>query len=65
MRAPGGSGRSDRPDLANIEITGNTLNGETIEGCELPDEIVYCSEAAPPLPTDTTPPESTILVFGP
>jgi hypothetical protein len=59
------SGRSDRPDLANIEITGNTLNGETIKGCELPDEIVNCSEVAPPLPTDTTPPESTIVVFGP
>jgi len=55
------SGRSDRPDLANIEITGNTLNGETITGCELPDEIVDCSEQAqPPPPTDTTPPETTI-----
>jgi Bacterial Ig domain/Right handed beta helix region len=59
------SGRSDRPDLANIEITGNTLNGETIKGCELPDEIVDCSEQAqPPPPTDTTPPETTID-FGP
>jgi hypothetical protein len=44
------SGRSDRPDLWNVDIVGNILNGEVIKGCESPDEIVYCSEAAPPLP---------------
>jgi hypothetical protein len=55
------SGRSDRPDLLNVEIVDNVLNGELIKGCESPDEIVYCSEAAlPPLPTESTPPESTI-----
>src|ERR671917_646668 len=31
------SGRSDRPNLWNIDIIGNILNGETIRGCELPD----------------------------
>jgi hypothetical protein len=59
------SGRSDRPDLFNVDIVGNVLNGEVIRGCELPDEIVDCSEQAqPPPPTDTTPPETTI-VSGP
>ena len=51
------SGRADRPDLFNIDIISNILNGEVIKGCELPDEIVYCSEAQPPPPpliTDTT-----------
>jgi LPXTG-motif cell wall-anchored protein len=51
------SGRADRPDLFNIDIISNILNGEVIEGCELPDEIVSCSEAQPPPPpliTDTT-----------
>src|SRR5215207_3391947 len=51
------SGRADRPDLFNIDIISNILNGEVIRGCELPDEIVYCSEAQPPPPpliTDTT-----------
>jgi hypothetical protein len=58
------SGRSDRPDLWNVDIVGNVLNGEVIRGCELPDEIVDCSEQAQPPPTDTTPPETTI-VSGP
>ena len=51
------SGRSDRPDLFNVDIVDNVLNGEVIEGCELPDEIAYCFEAAamPPPPTNTTP----------
>jgi hypothetical protein len=56
------SGRSDRPDLFNVDIVDNVLNGELIKGCELPDEMAYCLEAAvPPQPTDTTPPESTIV----
>jgi len=50
------SGRADRPDLFNIDIVNNTLNGETIKGCELPDTVVECSEAQPPPSTDTTPP---------
>src|SRR5215216_3595653 len=51
------SGRSDRPDLFNVDIVDNVLNGEVIEGCELPDEIAYCFEAAavPPPSTNTTP----------
>ena len=36
------SGRLDRPDLLNVDIVGNVLNGEVIKGCELPDEIAYC-----------------------
>jgi hypothetical protein len=55
------SGRSDRPDLWNVDIEGNVLNGEVIKGCESPDEILYCSEEAqPPPPADTPPPEITI-----
>jgi hypothetical protein len=37
------SGRAGRTDLRNVDILDNTLNGETIKGCELPDEIVDCS----------------------
>jgi hypothetical protein len=55
------SGRPDRPDLVNVDIVDNVVNGEVIKGCELPDEIAYCFEAAaPPLLTDTTPPLTTI-----
>jgi hypothetical protein len=60
------SGRPDRPDLWNVDITANVLNGEVIKGCESPVEIVYCSEVAlPPLPAYATPPEATIPVYGP
>lgn len=60
------SGRPDRPDLWNVDISANVLNGEVIKGCESPMEIVYCSEVAlPPLPTYATPPETTIPVYGP
>src|SRR5918997_1115499 len=38
------SGRTDRPDLFNIKILNNTLNGEVIRGCEEPDDIVDCYE---------------------
>ena len=41
------SGRSDRPDLYNIDIVNNTLNGEIIKGCELPDTIVACTGNTP------------------
>jgi Right handed beta helix region len=56
------SARSDRPNLFNVEIVANVLNGEVIKGCELPDEIAYCFEAAavPPAPTNPTPPLTTI-----
>jgi parallel beta-helix repeat protein len=37
------SGRSSRPNLLNIDIENNTLNGEIIKGCELPDRVVACS----------------------
>jgi hypothetical protein len=38
------SGRSDRPNLFNIQIESNTLNGETIKECELPDTVVECGQ---------------------
>jgi len=41
------SGRSDRPNLFNIDIVNNTLNGEIIKGCELPDTVVACSGNTP------------------
>jgi hypothetical protein len=41
------SGRSDRPNLFNIDIVNNTLNGETIKGCELPDTVVACTGNTP------------------
>jgi hypothetical protein len=37
------SGRTDRPDLFDINILNNTQNGEQVRGCEEPDEIVDCS----------------------
>jgi hypothetical protein len=51
------SGSAGRPDLFNIDIINNILNGETIKGCELPDEIVACSNNEQTLPrTDATAP---------
>ncbi len=41
------SGRSSRPNLFNIDILNNTLNGEIIKGCELPDTVVACSGNIP------------------
>ena len=38
------SGGADRPNLFDIRIESNTLNGETIEGCELPDTVVECGQ---------------------
>src|SRR5829696_3765974 len=38
------SGRSARPNLSDIHIESNTLNGETIKGCELPDTVVECGQ---------------------
>jgi hypothetical protein len=39
----GDSGRSSRTDLWNVDIEDNELNGEKINGCELPDNVVYCA----------------------
>ena len=38
------SGLADRPNLLDIHIESNTLNGETIKGCELPDTVVECGQ---------------------
>ena len=36
------SGKTSRTDLWNIDIQNNTLNGEELRGCELPDVVVDC-----------------------
>jgi len=41
------SGRSSRPNLFNIDIEDNILNGEIIKGCELPDSVVACPGYTP------------------
>ncbi len=41
------SGRTDRTDLRNVDIVYNTLNGEAIKGCELPDNVVDCHDKTP------------------
>jgi hypothetical protein len=41
------SGRDDRTDLRNVDIVDNTLNGETIKGCELPHNVVDCRGKTP------------------
>jgi hypothetical protein len=41
------SGRSDRTDLWNAVAKGNTLKGESLIGCELPDSVVLCSGNIP------------------
>ena len=37
------SGRADRPNLWDVDIVNNTLNGEKIVGCEKADALVDCS----------------------
>jgi hypothetical protein len=37
------SGRSDRTDLWNADTVSNTLNGDRLIGCELPDNVVDCT----------------------
>jgi hypothetical protein len=41
------SGRASRPNLGNIDIGDNILNGETVKGCELPNTVVACVGDAP------------------
>jgi hypothetical protein len=41
------SGRADRPNLFNIDIRNNDLNGEAVEGCELPNTLVACARDTP------------------
>jgi hypothetical protein len=55
IRAKDG-GRSDRPDLWNVDIVDNVLNGETIVGCGNPDDIVYCQDATAPTVSSVAPP---------
>jgi hypothetical protein len=37
------SGRATRTDLWNGDAVGNSLGGETIVGCGMPDNVVYCA----------------------
>jgi hypothetical protein len=41
------SGGADRPNLFNIDIMNNILNGETVKGCELPNTLVACAGDTP------------------
>jgi hypothetical protein len=41
------SGEANRPKLFNIDIRNNVLNGETVEGCELPNTLVACAGDTP------------------
>lgn len=41
------SGKSSRTDLWNGAAYGNLLNGETVAGCEKPDEVVICQGNTP------------------
>ena len=41
------SGRASRPNLGNIDIGDNILNGETVKGCELPNTVVACAGDTP------------------
>jgi hypothetical protein len=38
------SGRTDRRNLRKVEIVDNALDGEKIQGCKLPDNVVYCHD---------------------
>ena len=41
------SGEGNRPNLSDIDIGNNILNGETVKGCELPDTVVACAGDTP------------------
>jgi Right handed beta helix region len=41
------SGGADRPNLFNIDIGNNILNGETVKGCDLPNTVVACAGDTP------------------
>jgi len=41
------SNRTARPDLKNGDAYANRLNGETIVGCDKPDDVVDCHDSTP------------------
>jgi hypothetical protein len=49
------SGRAERTDLWKGDATGNELNGETIVGCEKPDDIVDCHDTTSPTLSSVAP----------
>jgi hypothetical protein len=56
------SGRSDRPDLWNVDIVANVLNGEKIVGCEKPDDIVDCHDTGAPAVSSVAPTDGAATV---
>jgi hypothetical protein len=58
------SGRSNRPDLFNVDFVDNFLNGETIVGCELPDEVVDCQDTTAPTVSSVAPADGTATGVG-
>lgn len=59
------SGRSDRPDLWNVDIGANVLNGETIVGCEKPDHIVDCHDTSSPKVSSVAPEDGAATGVAP
>jgi hypothetical protein len=41
------SHEANRPNLFNIDIENNILNGEAVKGCELPNTVVACAGDTP------------------
>src|SRR5215217_3667423 len=56
------SGSSTRTDLWNVEIVDNVMNGEGINGCELPDDIVDCHDTTAPTLSSVAPTEGAATV---
>jgi hypothetical protein len=56
------SGRAERTDLWKGDATGNELNGETIVGCEMPDDIVDCHDTTSPTVSSVAPTDGAATV---
>jgi hypothetical protein len=56
------SGRSSRTDLWNVDIVDNVMNGEGINGCELPDDIVDCHDTTAPTVSSFAPTDGAATV---
>jgi hypothetical protein len=56
------SGRAERTDLWKGDATDNELNGETIVGCEMPDDIVNCHDTTSPTLSSVAPTDGAATV---
>ena len=56
------SGRAERTDLWKGDATGNEFNGETMVGCEKPDDIVDCHDTTSPALSGVAPMDGTTNV---